>query len=90
MCEKLGLDFERVKDMVLADSRIAKSHTDCPGHSGFGVSGSCLPKDLQAMINFSKDIGLDPKLFEAAWGQNLEDRPDKDWEQIPGVLTKKQ
>ncbi|MFA5023385.1 MAG: hypothetical protein WC523_00310 [Patescibacteria group bacterium] len=90
LCQKLEIQYDDVKDMVLADGRIGRSHCDVPGHDGgFCVSGSCFPKDINALIDFSKRHEIDPKIIEAAWKQNLEGRPEKDWEKIPGVISKK-
>ena len=94
ICEKLNVNYEDVKDMVLADGRIGRSHCDVA--SGSGVSdnkrqygGHCFPKDINALISFSKELGLNPRLLNASWEQNVEGRPGKDWEQLPGVISKK-
>jgi len=90
MCEKMGLDFEAVRDMVLADGRIGRSHANVPGwDEQRGYSGPCFPKDINALIQHSKGMGLDPELLEASWSQNLKDRPSKDWEDIPSAISKK-
>jgi UDPglucose 6-dehydrogenase len=94
ICEKLNVKYEDVKDMVLADGRIGRSH--CDVISGSGVSdnkrqygGHCFPKDINALINFSKELGLNPRLLNASWEQNVDGRPEKDWEKLPGVISKK-
>ena len=90
LCDKLDIEYNDVKDMVLADGRIGRSHCDVPGHDGgFGISGTCFPKDLNALINFSNNIGIDPQILEATWKQNIELRPSKDWEQLSGVVSKR-
>jgi UDPglucose 6-dehydrogenase len=90
MCSKLGLNYEDVKDMVLADGRIGRSHCDVPGHDGqLAASGTCFPKDINALISYSKELGLDPEILEAVWSQNAKLRPSKDWEQMPGVMSKR-
>lgn len=90
LCEKMNIEYDDVKDMVLADGRIGRSHCDVPGHDGSkNFSGACFPKDINALIKFSEAMDIDPKIIKAAWEQNLEGRPEKDWENIPGVLTKK-
>jgi UDPglucose 6-dehydrogenase len=50
------------------DARIA------PGflNAGLGYGGSCFPKDLSALIAFSKSLGYDPKLIEATVDTNME------------------
>lgn len=91
VCQKLGLDYEEVKDIVLADGRIGRSHMDVPGNDGNkNYSGTCFPKDICAFINYSKQLGIDPKLLKASWEQNLEGRPEKDWEQLYGVISKRE
>ena len=95
LCQKLGIKYDDVRDMVLADGRIGRSH--CDVMSGEQVSdkgkrqygGACFPKDINALINFSKELGLDPKLIEASWKQNIEGRPERDWEKIYGVISKR-
>lgn len=90
LCQKLGINFDNVRDMILADGRIGRSHANVPGWDGQrGYSGSCFPKDVNALIAFSKEIGVDPKLLSASWEQNLEDRPSKDWEDIPSAVSKR-
>lgn len=90
MCEKLNIDYNDVRDMIVSDGRIGRSHDKVPGTGGKGYSSFCFPKDIQALINFSQDIGIDPKLLKASWEQNIEDRPSKDWEQLgPSVVSHK-
>jgi UDPglucose 6-dehydrogenase len=91
ICEKLGLNFDNVRDMILSDGRIARSHANVPGWDGkLGYSGACFPKDINALMHFTKSIGVNSGLLEASWKQNLEDRPDKDWEDIPSAVSKKE
>lgn len=90
MCKGLDVNFENVRDMTLADGRIGRSHANVPGWDGQrGYGGGCFPKDINALINFSKELGIDPKLLNASWAQNLEDRPNKDWEDIPSAVSNK-
>lgn len=98
ICEKLNLDYNNIKDMVAADGRIGNSHLDVPGHDVFmfngqlqrGISGSCFAKDINALINYMKALGLDASMLEAAWNLNVNKyRQSKDWEKIPGVISKR-
>lgn len=85
-----AVDFDRVRDMVLADGRIGRSHANVPGWDGSrGYSGACFPKDVNAFIKHAKELGANPELLEASWSQNLKDRPDKDWEDIPSAVSNK-
>lgn len=65
VCEKLGIDYDIVKDGVAADKRIGTSHLNV-WHKGYrGYGGKCLPKDIRAMIEFGESLGLDMKLLKA-------------------------
>jgi UDPglucose 6-dehydrogenase len=87
ICDKIGVKYDRLIKMVLADSRMGNSHFDVPGHDGrFGFGGLCFPKDINAFKSYAKSIGVDPKIMDAVWEKNLEVRPEKDWEQIEGVV----
>ena len=59
VCAALGADWEAVREGWLHDPRAGTTHTATKGHEpGFG--GSCLPKDLIALICASKDAGYFP------------------------------
>lgn len=90
ICEKLNIQYEDVKDMILADGRIGRSHCDVPGHDGSrSYGGTCFPKDINALIDFCKKNSLDPEILESSWNQNIKLRPEKDWENLPGVMSKR-
>lgn len=85
LCEKLGIKYEEVKQMVSADNRIGKTHLDVTSVKGFG--GKCFPKDIVAMIGLYKQMGLDCSVLETVWKKNLRIRKIKDWESIPFVKS---
>lgn len=85
LCEKLGIDYHKVKDMVVADHRIFDGHLDVTPARGFG--GKCFPKDIVALIGRFKELGVDPLLIETAWRKNLQVRKVRDWEDIPFVKS---
>jgi UDPglucose 6-dehydrogenase len=61
LCEKVGVDVkEMIKGLVL-DERMGKGYFN-PG-PGFG--GSCLPKDVDGLINFALDHGVKLKVLDA-------------------------
>ena len=71
ICQKLGMNFDSVKDGVISDTRIGASHTKVPGPDGLmGFGGYCFPKDINALINTLKENKIDASLFEAAWNYN--------------------
>lgn len=64
MCEKLGIDYEVVKESAAADKRIGRSHLDV-FHKGFrGYGGKCLPKDTRAMIQLGDRLGAPMDLLK--------------------------
>ena len=73
ICENMGIDWNAAREAWLLDPRIHPMHTAVFRDSrGFG--GKCLPKDLNAMISFAKDYGVDPILLESVWKSNSEVR----------------
>ncbi|HAI39420.1 MAG TPA: hypothetical protein DCM40_15565 [Maribacter sp.] len=62
---------------MVSDSRVGHSHITVPGPDGrFGFGGHCFPKDLNAMIQFAKRLGVNPTVMMAAWEKNLEVREE--------------
>lgn len=81
----INADWEKAVEGFVMDNRIGSSHINVPGHDGkFGFGGSCFPKDIQALIKFSKSLNIDSKVIEATWETNLKVRPEKDWEKLKG------
>ena len=63
-----GVDWEQAVDGFIRDGRIGHSHLAVPGPDGkFGFGGSCIPKDVQAMINYAKKSGISPNVIKGAW-----------------------
>lgn len=64
VCEKLGIDYDAVKEAAGADERIGTSHFDVH-HDGYrGYGGGCLPKDTKAFIQLAEKLGVEPKLLK--------------------------
>jgi len=91
LSDKSGCLWEDVIDGFIRDGRIGNSHLNIPGPDGkFGFGGSCFPKDIQAIIHYADNLGLDMSVLKGAWQTNLKVRPEKDWEQLEGrAITKK-
>lgn len=71
IADRLGLDWDRVLNGILADGRIHPSHTQVPGPDGKrGFGGKCLPKDLVALINQGRIAGAAMGVCIAAEGRN--------------------
>jgi len=87
LCEKLGVNYDEMKKMVVADKRIYDSHLGITATRGFGQK--CFPKDTVALLGLADELGVDLSVIKAAWKKNLKIRKVRDWEQIEGAVSKK-
>jgi len=88
ICKKLDIDYNKIKNILSLDNRIAKN-IDVPGPDGnLGFGGKCFPKDLNAIIQLAKEKGYKPDFFEEVWNSNIKLRESRDWEKIPGATSK--
>ena len=55
LAERLGADIEAVRHGVGADSRIGRNYIN----AGCGYGGSCLPKDVRALVHMAENAGYD-------------------------------
>lgn len=60
-CEKTGADVEDVLDAVGLDKRIGRIFM----YPGLGYGGSCLPKDVMALIEIGNNLNVDTSLLKA-------------------------
>tara|TARA_B100000470_G_scaffold39401_1_gene28335 strand:- start:3634 stop:4479 length:846 start_codon:yes stop_codon:yes gene_type:complete len=85
ICNEIDVDYDEVVEYSLHDQRIGKSHLGVPGPDGkLGFGGSCFPKDINALIYFAKQKGIDLDVLKSVWETNLKVRPEKDWEELKG------
>ena len=85
IADKSNVDWDLAVDGFVRDGRIGHSHLAVPGPDGKrGFGGSGFPKDIQAMINFGKNLDVDMNTLLGAWATNLQVRPEKDWENLKG------
>ena len=83
--DEVGANWEHCVEGFSLDGRVGHSHLNVPGPDGkMGYGGSCFPKDIQAMINFSNRLGVSSNVLKGAWDTNLEVRPERDWEGLKG------
>ena len=74
ICQKIpGANIDDIARAIGLDSRIGKLFLN----AGPGYGGSCLPKDMKALINFANISGINPTLLNA-----VEDINSKQLEQI--------
>lgn len=99
ICQKLGIDYDRVKLMTQLDRRIGMSHMNVPGPDGhLGYGGHCFVKDTQNLAFISEQLELTEQrqcgasgctpgatsLFRELHDRNLRIREDRDWETQKG------
>jgi UDPglucose 6-dehydrogenase len=61
LCDRLGVDVESVRLGVGADRRIGYAFI----YPGCGYGGSCLPKDVRALIKLAEEHTYDPLVLRA-------------------------
>ncbi len=66
ICGRLGVDIEAVRAGIGSDSRIGRASL----YAGAGYGGSCLPKDMRALIGMAKSAGVTPAIIEAVEARN--------------------
>ena len=59
ICERVGSDVSEVAYAVGMDKRIGREFLN----AGLGYGGSCLPKDVSALIHVAREAGYDPKIL---------------------------
>lgn len=90
ICQATGVNYQDAISIATTnDPRLGTSHFMVPGSDlrrGFG--GKCFCKDLNALIAKAYSVGIIPVIMETVWKRNLEIRPERDWEEIEGVISK--
>ena len=66
VAERLGADIEAVRKGIGIDPRIGYHFI----YPGIGYGGSCLPKDVSALIHTAKASGFEPALMQAVEQRN--------------------
>jgi UDPglucose 6-dehydrogenase len=81
LCQVTDIDYEKIVSVISTDVRLGPTHWKVPGpdgHMGFG--GTCFPKDINALITYGQQNGIELTLLKKVWENNLMVRPEKDWE----------
>lgn len=66
LCDRLGVDIEKVRIGIGSDSRIGNAFI----YPGCGYGGSCFPKDVKALIKMAQKEGVDPLVLRAVEERN--------------------
>jgi UDPglucose 6-dehydrogenase len=67
LCEKVGADVEQVRQGIGSDLRIGPSYL----FPGMGFGGSCLPKDVRALIHTGDEYGAEMILTKSVQQVNI-------------------
>lgn len=70
LCERAGADIDKVRVGIGTDSRIGMSFL----FPGVGYGGSCFPKDVQALIRTSRELGMSLRIGEAVEAVNADQK----------------
>jgi UDPglucose 6-dehydrogenase len=85
LCDKIGANWQDALKGFVSDGRIGDSHLNVPGHDGkLGYGGTCFPKDVNALLSFSKKHEIELNTIKGGWKTNLKVRVEKDWEEKEG------
>jgi UDPglucose 6-dehydrogenase len=70
LCERVGADVDRVRQALAADHRIGPWFL----FPGPGYGGSCLPKDVTALLHAGRQAGVELEVLEAVQRTNRRQR----------------
>ena len=77
LCQKMGCDYNSVKQLMLKNGWINPMHTDVPGVDGMlSYGGYCFPKDTNALLNHMKRENVTCKVLEGTVLERNEMRQD--------------
>jgi UDPglucose 6-dehydrogenase len=72
LSDAMGLNYDKVVNMVKMDRRIGKSHMQVPGPDGaYGFGGACFPKDNNAMLKYAEQYKVQLNVLDAAVKKNI-------------------
>ena len=80
ICEALGINYDEMREIMLHERRITRSHTMITPMRGWG--GYCLPKDLMALIKTAEINGYEPRLLKAIWNHNCSVRKEFEGQEV--------
>ena len=77
LCDKLDINYNNVKELILKNGWINPMHTTIPGHDGkLSFGGACFPKDIRALNEVFKKYDVDNEVLQAVIDENTIMRDD--------------
>ena len=65
LCEKMGINYNIVRDLMLRNKWFTHHHTNVPGPDGkLSYGGACFPKDTNALLQFMKKYETPSQVLE--------------------------
>ena len=78
-CDKLEINYDKIKNLILKNNWINPMHTNVPGPDGkLSFSGMCLPKDSEALLNCMKDFESKCAVLEATLNERNQMRNENE------------
>jgi UDPglucose 6-dehydrogenase len=74
LCEKMNVDYQKLKELFSLDSRVGEYGITVPGDHGRGYSGVCIPKEVSGMIKLQEKLGLSSELMKCVDKRNKDFR----------------
>ena len=76
-CNKLNINYNETKELMLKNNWINPMHTNIPGQDGnISYGGMCFPKDTNALNSFMKKNNIPNKVLDATIDERNEMRKD--------------
>lgn len=72
----LGVDYNEMRELFVVDPRVGRSHTLVYADHPYYES-KCLDKDIPAIIQFAKNVGIDMQLMKSVRATNDTYKKDK-------------
>lgn len=79
LCQKLGMDFNNIRDLMLKNGWINPMHTTVPGPDGkISYGGLCFPKDTTALLHFMENLDVPCDVIKAIVNERSDMRKGED------------
>ena len=71
LCDKLDIDYDNVKNLMISNNWINPMHTDVPGPDGnISFGGACFPKDIQALNSVFNKLHISNAVIDSVVKEN--------------------